>query len=110
MAAKIDHLPQLGNPYIADSLLLGVLLDGQTLQNDRPEDRRIDIRFTLVSSEKLSLEGLQENLKQMREKTDTLIRKLKSCLFFALLKDSFAFTVKRKQFLDSSRRAIRSRY
>jgi len=48
------------------------------LHDDRPEDRRIDIRFTLVSSEKQSLEGLQENLQQMREKTDALIRKLKT--------------------------------
>jgi flagellar motor protein MotB len=53
------------------------LLAGQQLKDDRSEDRRIDIRFTLVSSEKKSLEGLRENMKQMREKTDVLIRKLK---------------------------------
>lgn len=48
------------------------------LKNDRPEDRRIDIRFTLVSSEKQSLEGLQENVERMRAKTDALIQKLKA--------------------------------
>ena len=62
----------------ADTRSTHGLLDGQTLQNDRPEDRRIDLRFTLASSEKQSLEGLQENLKRMREKTDALIRKLKT--------------------------------
>jgi flagellar motor protein MotB len=62
----------------ADTRSTHGLLDGQTLQNDRPEDRRIDLRFTLVSSEKQSLEGLQDNLKRMREKTDALIRKLKA--------------------------------
>jgi flagellar motor protein MotB len=62
----------------ADTRSTHGLLDGQTLQNDRPEDRRIDLRFTLVSSEKRRLEGLQDNLKRMREKTDALIRKLKT--------------------------------
>ncbi len=54
------------------------LLDGQGLKDDRPEDRRIDIRFTLVSSEKEDLVGLQENLKEMRDKTSSLIHKLKA--------------------------------
>lgn len=62
----------------ADTRSTHGLLDGQTLKNDRSEDRRIDIRFTMVSSEKQNLEGLQENMKRMREKTDALIRKLKS--------------------------------
>ncbi len=53
-------------------------VEGQILKNDRPEDRRIDIRFTLASSEKRSLEGLRENIQQMRGKMDALIRKLKS--------------------------------
>jgi flagellar motor protein MotB len=53
-------------------------LDGQGLKDDRPEDRRIDIRFTLASSEKKDLEGLRENLKQMREKTNELIQKLRA--------------------------------
>ena len=62
----------------ADTRSTHGLLDGLTLKNDRPEDRRIDIRFTLVSSEKQSLVGLRENMKQMHEKTDLLIRKLKT--------------------------------
>jgi hypothetical protein len=53
-------------------------LQGQGVNDDRPEDRRIDIRFTLVSSEKRNLEGVYENLKQMSEKTNALIRKLKA--------------------------------
>lgn len=62
----------------ADTRSTHGLMEGQTLKNDRPEDRRIDIRFTLVSSEKQSLEGLRENMKRMREKTDVLIQKLKN--------------------------------
>jgi flagellar motor protein MotB len=52
-------------------------LPDEQLKNDRPEDRRIDIRFTLISSEKKDLEGLHENLKQMQNKTNSLIQKLK---------------------------------
>lgn len=48
------------------------------LEKDRPEDRRIDIRFTMASSEKTNLLDLKENLKQIQEKTDSLIRKLKA--------------------------------
>ncbi len=48
-----------------------------TLKPDRPEDRRIDIRFTLAASEKKHLEDLQEDLKAMKAKTDALILKLK---------------------------------
>jgi len=62
----------------ADTRSTHGLLEGQTFKNDRSEDRRIDIRFTLVSSEKQSLEGLHENIRQMREKTGLLIKKLKS--------------------------------
>jgi flagellar motor protein MotB len=47
------------------------------LNPDRPEDRRIDIRFTLAASEKQKFEDLQENLRSMKAKTDTLIRKLR---------------------------------
>ncbi|MGV3661000.1 MAG: OmpA/MotB family protein [Prosthecobacter sp.] len=47
------------------------------LPPDRPEDRRIDIRFTLAASEKRKLQKLQDNLKTMKEKTDTLIQKLR---------------------------------
>jgi flagellar motor protein MotB len=47
------------------------------LKPDRPEDRRIDIRFTLTGSEKKNLENLQDDLKAMKSKTDALIEKLK---------------------------------
>jgi hypothetical protein len=62
----------------ADTRSTHGLLDGQELKKDRSEDRRIDIRFTLVSSEKQSLEGLSENLKQMGEKMDAFILKVNS--------------------------------
>lgn len=48
-----------------------------TMKPDRPEDRRIDIRFTLAASEKKNLEDLQGDLKAMKGKTDALIDKLK---------------------------------
>lgn len=48
-----------------------------TMKPDRPEDRRIDIRFTLAASEKKRLGDLQGNLKAMKAKTDALILKLK---------------------------------
>jgi hypothetical protein len=48
-----------------------------TMRPDRPEDRRIDIRFTLAASEKKHLEDLQGDLKAMKGKTDALIDKLK---------------------------------
>lgn len=48
-----------------------------TMKPDRPEDRRIDIRFTLAVSEKKNLEDLQGDLKAMKSKTDALIEKLK---------------------------------
>jgi flagellar motor protein MotB len=60
----------------ADTRSTHGLIEGLTLKNERSEDRRIDIRFTLVSSEKQSLEGLREDVKQMREKTKTLINTL----------------------------------
>lgn len=47
-----------------------------TLKPDRPEDRRIDIRFTLAASEKKQLGDLQSDLKAMKAKTDALIQKL----------------------------------
>jgi flagellar motor protein MotB len=61
----------------ADSRSTHGPLDGLKLKDDRLEDRRIDIRFTLMSSEKEDLIGLQENLRQMSEKTNALIHKLK---------------------------------
>jgi flagellar motor protein MotB len=74
---KTPSKPLISVSGYADTRSTHGLLAGQQLKDDRPEDRRIDIRFTLVSSEKQSLEGLRENMKQMREKTDVLIRKLK---------------------------------
>lgn len=41
-----------------------------------PADRRIDIRFTLVSQEKEDLSGLKEKLQRMKAKTDELVEKL----------------------------------
>ncbi|MCX8513139.1 MAG: OmpA family protein [Chthoniobacteraceae bacterium] len=61
----------------ADTRSTHGILDAQMWKNDRSEDRRIDIRFTLVSSEKQSLEGLRERIRQMREKTGFLTEKLK---------------------------------
>ena len=75
--SKTPVKPLIAVSGYADTRSTHGLLEGQELKNDRSEDRRIDIRFTLVSSEKQSLEGLRENMKQMREKTDVLIRKLK---------------------------------
>jgi flagellar motor protein MotB len=49
-----------------------------TMKPDRPEDRRIDIRFTLAASEKKRLGDLQGDLKAMKAKTDALIQKLKA--------------------------------
>jgi flagellar motor protein MotB len=50
--------------------------EGQDIGN--PADRRIDIRFTLASSEKKDLSGLKSKLQKMRSKTDELINKLES--------------------------------
>lgn len=75
---QIAAKPLISVSGYADTRSTHGLLDGRALKDDRSEDRRIDIRFTLMSSEKQSLEGLQENMKQMREKTDALIQKLKS--------------------------------
>lgn len=76
--SKTPAKPLISVSGYADTRSTHGLLAGQELKNDRSEDRRIDIRFTLVSSEKQSLEGLRENMKQMREKTDVLIKKLKT--------------------------------
>ena len=75
---KIAAKPLISVSGYADTRSTHGLLDGQELKDERSEDRRIDIRFTLVSSEKQSLEGLREGMKEMREKTDTLIKKLKT--------------------------------
>jgi flagellar motor protein MotB len=61
----------------ADTRSTHGLIDGLGLKDDRPEDRRIDIRFTLVSSEKQDLEGLQKNVVSLRERTNAIIHNLK---------------------------------
>lgn len=48
------------------------------MKADRPEDRRIDIRFTLISSEKQDLKKLQDSLGRLRNKTNEIIQKLKA--------------------------------
>jgi flagellar motor protein MotB len=75
---KIEAKPLISVSGYADTRSTHGLLDGQALKDDRPEDRRIDIRFTLVSTEKQSLEGLRDNMIEMRVKTDALIQKIKS--------------------------------
>lgn len=52
--------------------------NGEKLKEDRPEDRRIDIRFTLVSSEKSDLTRLQTSLSKLRDRTSEIIKKLKA--------------------------------
>ncbi len=73
-----DPKPLISASGYADTRSTHGPLAGQGLSDDRPEDRRIDIRFTLAASEKKDLEGLRENLKQMSEKTNALIRKLRA--------------------------------
>ncbi len=53
-------------------------LNGGSMENDRPEDRRIDIRFTLISSEKMDLKRLQDSLGKLKDKTSDIIQKLKA--------------------------------
>ncbi len=74
---KTPAKPLISVSGYADTRSTHGLLAGQELKNDRSEDRRIDIRFTLVSSEKQSLEGLWEDFKQQRAMTDVLLQKLK---------------------------------
>ena len=62
----------------ADTRSTHDILNGKKLKKDRPEDRRIDIRFTLISSEKSDLENLRESLGLLRKKTSALIQKLKA--------------------------------
>ncbi len=52
--------------------------NGKQLNDDRPEDRRIDIRFTLVSSEKSDLKRLQASLGRLQDRTSEIIQKLKA--------------------------------
>jgi flagellar motor protein MotB len=61
----------------ADTRSTHEFLNNHNSQKDRPEDRRIDIRFTLISSEKRNLEDLNESLRQLRQKTSSIIEKLK---------------------------------
>jgi flagellar motor protein MotB len=74
--SKLAPKPLISVSGYADTRSTHGLIDGLSLKNERSEDRRIDIRFTLVSSEKKSLEGLQADIKQMRTKTDVLVGKL----------------------------------
>lgn len=74
---KTPAKPLISVSGYADTRSTHGLLAGQELKDDRSEDRRIDIRFTLVSSEKQSLEGLWEDFKQQREMTDLVLQKLK---------------------------------
>ena len=76
--AKTAAKPLISVSGYADTRSTHGLLMGQAFKNDRSEDRRIDIRFTLVSSEKQSLEGLRANMSQMREKMHNLINRLKT--------------------------------
>jgi len=74
---------QLVNPLIsvsgyADTRSTHDRFNGEKLKDDRPEDRRIDIRFTLVSSEKNDLKRLQASLGKLRERTREIIHKLKA--------------------------------
>jgi flagellar motor protein MotB len=73
---KVAPKPLISVSGYADTRSTHGLIDGLSLKNERSEDRRIDIRFTLVSSEKQSLEGLHEDIRQMRKKTDALINTL----------------------------------
>jgi flagellar motor protein MotB len=61
----------------ADTRSTHEFLNNRNTKKDRPEDRRIDIRFTLISSEKRSLEDLHESLRKLRQKTSSIIEKLK---------------------------------
>jgi flagellar motor protein MotB len=73
---KASPKPLISVSGYADTRSTHGLVNGQILKEDRPEDRRIDIRFTLMSSEKQNLEALQEKMKQVRGKMDALIDKL----------------------------------
>ena len=76
--AKTAAKPLISVSGYADTRSTHGLMVGQAFKNDRSEDRRIDIRFTLVSSEKQSLEGLQQYMSQMREMMGNLINGLKT--------------------------------
>lgn len=62
----------------ADTRSTHDFLNGKEPRENRPEDRRIDIRFTLMSSEKKDLEKLQDSLGKLRDKTNDIILKLKA--------------------------------
>jgi flagellar motor protein MotB len=47
-----------------------------SLEKNRPEDRRIDIRFTLASREKQNLTDIKENFQKIQDKTNQLIESL----------------------------------
>ena len=70
--------PLISTSGYAETRPTGTVPPALLLEGDpgNPADRRIDIRFTLASSEKKDLSGLKEKLQQMRSKTDELIDKL----------------------------------
>ena len=75
-----DPKPLISVSGYADTRSTHGLLDGLKLKDNRSEDRRIDIRFTLASSEKADLQSLQKNVDLMRDKTSSLLHKLKDGL------------------------------
>jgi flagellar motor protein MotB len=74
--SKTSQKPLISVSGYSDTRSTHGLVEGQGLKEDRAEDRRIDIRFTLMSSEKQSLEDIQEKMKQVGDKMDALIDKL----------------------------------
>ncbi len=72
--------PLISTSGYADTRPTGIHISPAIVEGDpgNPVDRRIDIRFTLASSEKKDLSGLKEKLQQMRSKTDDLIHRLET--------------------------------
>lgn len=60
----------------ADTRSTHGFLNRQSIKDDRPEDRRIDIRFTLVSGEKQNLEATKENFKGLLENLKKIIDRI----------------------------------
>jgi flagellar motor protein MotB len=60
----------------ADTRSTHGFLNRQSIKDDRPEDRRIDIRFTLISGEKQNLEATKENFKVLLESLKKIIDRI----------------------------------
>jgi hypothetical protein len=60
----------------ADTRSTHGFLNRQTIKDDRPEDRRIDIRFTLISGEKQNLEATKENFNVLLESLKKIIDRI----------------------------------